>query len=222
MIVRLHNLSARHPSFGDAAEIADLLRFCEPDEAERAEITEEAIRQAWQGMHLPTDAWVIATRQGRLVGYADVRDGRAGQYMLTLYVHPEYRGRGIGTLLIRLAEERAREMLLTQEAELRVTLNITLSARGQSACRLLEREGYTLTRSFWRLLIDPPDVSAQTAKHLSHSGKLRLNMVLDAHHNVNVQDGLYVAQQYVVYSKLLREGAPENTPQPVELASVRT
>ncbi len=215
MIVRLHNLSARHPSFGDAAEVADLLRFCEPDEAERAEITEEAIRQAWQNMQLPADAWVIATRQGQLVGYADVRNSEAGQYTLTLYVHPDYRGRGIGTLLIWLAEERARQMLLDLAVETHVTLSITVSCLGQSACRLLEREGYTHTRSFWRLMIDMPD-ALQDTNYFSRGGKLRLNMVLDAQHNVDVQDGMYLARQYAVYSKVLRAGVEAQPIQDVE------
>lgn len=211
MVVRLHNLSARRLSFGDAPEIADLLRFCEPDEAERAEITEEAIRQTWQSMQLPTDAWGIATRQGRLVGYADVRDSGAGQYTLTLYVHPDYRGRGIGTLLIWLAEERARQMLLDLPAETQVTLNITMSCLGESTCRLLEREGYTRTRSFWRLMIDMPD-TLQNTSYFSRNGKLRLNMVLDAQHNVDGQDGMYLARQYAVYSKVLRAGVEAAQP----------
>jgi ribosomal protein S18 acetylase RimI-like enzyme len=212
MIVRFHNLLARCPSLSDAAAVADLLRACERDEAERTEITEEAIRQAWHAtsFQLQTDAWVIVTKQGRLVSYADVRLCDTGHYMTVMCVHPDYRGRGIGTLLIWLVEERARQMMMSICSDIRVALSITVSSLNHGALRLLEREGYTRTRRFWRVMIDVPDVSSQSSSQFYRNGKLRLNMVVDVQHYADVQGtqqaGMYVARQYDVYTKLLRPG----------------
>lgn len=206
MIVRLHNLSARYPSFRDAAAVADLLRTCEYDELERAEITEEAISRGWHAANfqLKTDAWVIVTKKGQVVSYAEVRQHTLGQFTMLLHVHPDYRSRGIGTLLIWLIEERARQQMLDIREDTRISLGTTISSLNHSARQLLEREGYTRIHHFWRLLIDMGAVAEQ-----AYRGKLRVDMVVDAHNTtetVPVQQptGMYIARQYEVYEKVLR------------------
>lgn len=206
MIVRLHNLSVRCPSSRDAVAVVDLLRTCEYDELERAEITEDAISRGWHAANfqLKTDAWVIVTKKGQVVSYAEVRQHKQGQFTMLLHVHPDYRGRGIGTLLIWLIEERARQQMLDICEDTRITLGTTISSLNQSARQLLEREGYTRIHHFWRLLIDMGAVAEQ-----AYRGKLRVDMVVDAHNpleNTPVQQptGMYIARQYEVYEKVLR------------------
>ncbi len=211
MIVRLHNLSARPPTLKDAVAVAELLKTCEREEVENTtltEISEEEIRRVWHTphFHLPTDAWVIATRNGQLVGYADIRSDMVGHYNALLHVHPDYRGRGIGTLLIWLLEERARHHLATLKIEQRVGLYITASSNNLRACTLLEREGYRRVRSFWRVLID---VHEMHSSQIASNGKVCLDMVVDAQQrvaHVEQSAAIYSTCQYAVYEKELRAG----------------
>ncbi len=211
MIVRLHNLSARPPTFKDVEAVAKLLSTCEREEVENTElteITEEEIQRIWHAphFHLQTDAWVIVTRKGHMVGYADLRTDADNGYRALLHVHPDYRGRGIGTLLIWLLEERARQDLAVLASVQRAVLRITASSNNLRARRLLVREGYSHVQSFWRVLID---VHNMHADQLSRSGKLRLDMVVDAQRSVahgEQPPGSYLACQYDVYEKELCAG----------------
>ena len=67
------------------------------------------------------------------------------------YVHPEHFGRGLGTSMIHLAEERARLTMPLAPPEARVVLNNWINALNRDAVALLEREGYAPVRFFWRM-----------------------------------------------------------------------
>jgi len=69
-------------------------------------------------------------------------------------VHPDYRGLGIGTYLIRLAEQCARELMTTLPQGKRVTLNSWAEGVNENAKALLEREGFIPLRTFFRMEID--------------------------------------------------------------------
>src|SRR5437870_10902127 len=111
MAILLHNLLARAPKLQDANAIATLLRVCDAAENGVSHYTEEDLLSDWQqpGFNLASDAWIIVTNKGQLVGYASIRDSEHVQIDMQVSVHPSYRGRGIGTLLLRLAEVRARQ-----------------------------------------------------------------------------------------------------------------
>jgi GNAT superfamily N-acetyltransferase len=213
VIVRFHNLAARAPSMADLDQVTELMIACDVVESRIAEPTAEDVRQAWQRADfcLSMDAWVIVTGQGKLVGYADVRCEERGHLVSMIRVHPEYRRRGIGTLLIWLTEERARQLMRDQEKEQRVVLSLTVSGMDQGASCLLEREGYTLARHFWRLVIDVDEVARTAQEELEEQRKLKLDLVIDSHTLLGDaatfhRTGMYVAHQYNVYEKVLRMG----------------
>jgi GNAT superfamily N-acetyltransferase len=213
MIVRLHNLAARPPTLSDLKAVTTLMVACDLAESGIADPVEEDVRGSWQepGFTLKTDAWVIVTSKGHIVGYAEVR--RAGEHQLTslLRVHPDYLGRGIGTLLVWLTEERSRQLLHSMPRDLRVTLTTVVSNLNQRAQRLFEREGYTPSRHFWRLMIQMEDVSEQSLDELYRHGKFKMDLVIDAQNLIGTtqlaaRTGMYVARQYDVYEKELRAG----------------
>lgn len=211
MIVRLHNLSARAPVMEDMRAVTSLLVECDAVESGIVDPKEEDVQKSWQaaGFNLKTDAWVIASRSGQIVGYADVRQGEDGQLSFSIYVHPEYRGRGIGTLLIWLVEERARQMMKKLSSEGQMTLSIAVSNINQAAQSLLEREGYVQARHFWRLLIDMDEAILPETSNGSEKGKIRMDLVVDAQNLMGAtslarRTGIYVARQYHVYEKVLR------------------
>jgi len=83
---------------------------------------------------------------GRLVGAASLR--RRGDYNITdAFVHPDARGRGVGTLLLDWAEERTREAGLP-------AVRASASFRDTGGKALLESRGYAYLRSFYRMVID--------------------------------------------------------------------
>jgi ribosomal protein S18 acetylase RimI-like enzyme len=126
-------------------------------------------------------------------------------------VHPAYRGRGIGMLLLRLAEARARELIERAHPAVCVTLQSTVSHSNEAARRLLEREGYTPLRHFWRLIVDTEDDPSESLAENAQRGKLKLDLVVDAENligttQVHQRTGIYLAREFDIYEKELRAG----------------
>lgn len=212
MIVRLHNLSARAPVMTDLRAVAELGSLCDDSAPGDTGAFEDTLRQDWQapGFALKTDAWVIVTNQGRIVGYADVHwkgERMWNGFTLNLYVHPGYRDRGLATLLIWLVEERARQLMQDVSAEVDVVLSSSVSSLNQWAREVYTREGYTLARRFWRLIIGVEEAVARS--NIERHGRLTVDVVLDADTEIDSaseQQSLYIARQYEVYTKVLRAG----------------
>jgi len=99
-----------------------------------------------------------------VAGYGEITDFSYGRLFADCYVHPNHKGRGIGTALARLTEARASQLLDTPldntPAGARVVLVNNVVATSRSACELLEREGYTAVRYFSQMQIElaaPPE-----------------------------------------------------------------
>ena len=214
MAVLLHNLSARPPRLADLGSVTELLVACDIVEDGLSNYTKEDLRSEWHkpGFKLEQDAWVIVTTKGQFVGYASVwldsqasdrSDQSDGQIAMSIRVHPEYTGRGIGTLLLRLAEQRARSLVQYARPAVRVTLNVSVNSVNLVAGMLLEREGYTLVHHSCRLLIDSDEYSQH--------GTGKIDLPLDAQASTSVaqlqkRTGIYFMRRYDVYEKELRAG----------------
>ncbi len=93
--------------------------------------------------------WMVETPQGKMVGQAfvmltsgekDAADGRERAYIFAFRVRPQFRNRGVGTMLMRFIErDLARRGFST------VTLNV--AKENPDARRLYERLGYRITGS---------------------------------------------------------------------------
>jgi mycothiol synthase len=127
------------------------------------DFTREDLLEEWglSDFSLAHDAAVVENDQGRIVGYGAIR--RMGALVA---VAPEDEGRGIGTELLRFAEQRQRELGVARHRQWIAAAN----ERGQA---LLRRAGYAPVRSYWRLerpltQLDPePEVPAGLAlRHL--------------------------------------------------------
>ena len=165
MAIFLKNLVARAPQTEDLDAIVELIRACERAEHGLAESAVEDLRSRWHcpDFRLATDAWVIVTTGEQIVGFACVWHRAYALISTFLCVDTEYRNRGIGTLLLRLVEVRARQLSYMAEPEERVVLRSLLSKANQNEQRLFEREGYQAGRQFLRVSFT---LAEDTGEHL--------------------------------------------------------
>lgn len=220
MAILLHNLQVRSPKLKDSADVAALLIACDVAEegvSVYSDYKEEDVRLGWQtawqrsGFNLEKDAWVIVTFKGLLVGYADVWVGQDAQIEMREHVHPEYRGRGIGTFLLRLAEERARQHARQQDSGARVTLQSAVNHTNQVAQQLLEHEGYLPVQHFWRLTLHTDEPTDKPSHGLSRSGKVTFDLPIGGQLSGDIigshqRTGIYAARRYHLYEKELQAG----------------
>jgi mycothiol synthase len=147
--------------FADLGAVHAAIVASEIDEFGEAEgFSLDELEGDWKHLDLGKDAWVAIAPDGALAGYGYVQARRHVRLDIEVYVHPAHCGRGIGTTLVRLAESRAREHVPLAPPGTRVVVNNWVNALNAEARSLLEREGYTPVRYFFRMEItfseEPP------------------------------------------------------------------
>lgn len=125
--------------------------FAEEGSDEGASTLDE-IRAGWTApeFDLSRDAWIVESEDGRIAAYMEVRELDAPVAESDGYVHPDFQGRGLGTLLLNLAEARARSVTPVLEAGQRRELMGGISANNPAAVRLFEGLGFRAVRYFLR------------------------------------------------------------------------
>jgi len=156
-------LKMRSVKWSDLNAVAQLIYdVCEADGDTTVAVTPEELKLEWQtpGFNLERDAFVVETRDGRIVGFEEFNNRHVHVTLETDgYVHPDFKGHGIGTSLLRTVENRAYEEMSLAEPDLRVSLRSTIDNRDQASHDLHKNEGYQPLRYFWRMeinLTDPP------------------------------------------------------------------
>jgi mycothiol synthase len=135
----------RRPSLEDAPAVTELLRLVEEAATGEPEWSEADLTHEWSRLDLDQDAWLVEV-DGRPAGYVHVE--RRGEHVIADgYVHPGLERRGIGSELLRVTEERAREL----DAE---RLYNPTWVGDPCVDALYERLGYSPARYFWRMLAE--------------------------------------------------------------------
>ena len=119
-------------------------------------VTPEELKHEWEtpGFDLGRDAFLVETKDGRIVGYEEFfNEYEHARLRTDGYVHPDFKGRGIGTSLLRKIEQRAREEIRFAEADVHVSLRSTIDQHGVAAVDLHTNEGYQPLRYHWRMEI---------------------------------------------------------------------
>lgn len=141
-------MNVRRPTEADLASVVALLRLVEEGDTGEAEWDERQLRGHWETLDLERDAWLVEV-DGRLAGYADFEARAGGRMMSDGYVHPDLRGRGVGSELLRLVEEEARDRM--DDVPGRVYLqNATTSDAGS----FYRARGFETVRRFRRMVIE--------------------------------------------------------------------
>jgi mycothiol synthase len=157
------DLRLRSAQWDDVEAVAQLIYdVCEADGDTTVAVTPEELKLEWQtpGFNLDRDAFLVETSDGRIVGFEEFNNRHMHATLETDgYVHPDFKGRGIGTSLLRTVERRAQEEMSLAEPDVRISLRSGIDSRDQASHDLHKNEGYQPLRYYWRMeinLVSPP------------------------------------------------------------------
>jgi GNAT superfamily N-acetyltransferase len=208
MPIMLSHLEGRRPTVEDFDSISELVAICDMAGDVMAHSSTYDLAFLWQqdSFHLESDAWVITNDSKQYAGFAFVWHRDYEEFSTFLCVHPRYRKRGIGTLLLRLAEQRARELMRFACPDVRVSLRCRVGAKHAQARSLFEREGYLAIREFWHVTLE---LVESDGDDVIYPGNFAIDLEVEAGHLVGTtalydREGVYSVRQFVTYEKELR------------------
>jgi mycothiol synthase len=161
-------LTLRPARWADVEAVAKLIYdVCEADGDVTVASTPEDMKNTWatEGFNLDRDAFIVEAQDGRVVGYEEFFHPKDLYHDLDAdgYIHPQFRGLGIGTTLLRAVEVRAREEMQLAAPDLRVFIRSTIDNKDERGHAVLKTEGYFPIRYHWRMQVKlqeaPPVVS---------------------------------------------------------------
>jgi len=139
--------SARAPELGDAEEVAALISAGALTGSGEANMTAEEVLDDWEDIDLDEEAVAVISPGGRLAGYADVVNRSFVAVSVYGYVHPEFRGRGVGSFLVAWGENWTRERIPRAAEEARISVQHYIEGRDTGARSLLEDAEYAPVRA---------------------------------------------------------------------------
>jgi mycothiol synthase len=176
-------VNVRAPRADDLDAVLEVLRAADAAVAGDSDWTATDLASEWKRLDLTADAWVFEL-DGRIVGYASF-EGRGGRLRSDGYVHPDFRGRGVGAEILRLTEGRARAAAAEVPTGERVYLHNATLDRDDATVRFYRERGYEPVRGFRGMVIDldgepePPRVPGIEIRAYRHPDEARA--VYDAH-----------------------------------------
>jgi mycothiol synthase len=145
--------TARPPTRADAQAVTDIIIAHDIAEFGAPDFDLESLLGDWErvGFALERDARVVLTSDNQMVAYANLWETQPGQrFHAEGYVHPAYHGRGLGAVILRWMEARARQSVSGQPARLIHYVHHP----NERARQLFEREGFRPARYALRMLIN--------------------------------------------------------------------
>ena len=153
--------SIRPPTLDDLHAVVALVNACSIAEGGQPDETPQNLLSDWNtpGFVLATNAWAAIAPDGTIIGYEQVEVDDDAPCELDGYVHPDFVNQGIGTHLLQLAKDRAREDLAARGRMLPVSLRGAIAVANSGARWLFSDAGFRVIRHFWRMeveLLAPP------------------------------------------------------------------
>jgi mycothiol synthase len=148
--------SARPATWDDIDAVAKLLQVADLADLGETDFFIDELKDDWRQpqLDMATDTWLV-TSNGEACAYTWLL-GRNSHRDLDSWgvVHPEHRGRGLGTFLLDVVDRRAGEhQALVPPGEPATLLFHTLAVDSAAGALLVGR-GFELVRHFWRMDIE--------------------------------------------------------------------
>ena len=143
----------RSPTERDLEALTELIRSAEASEWGEPESTLQDTRRHLTSVDLSSHAWLATDPNEVAAGFIFFNAVQERWWGFGV-VHPEHRGRGLGTCLLARHDSGARELLRASRDLRAVELSIGAFGRDQAGRSLIERAGYKWKRRFWDMAID--------------------------------------------------------------------
>jgi len=137
-------MNIRRPTWDDLGSALALLQACDREAYGGSDWTEIDLRSDWEKAGLESDVW-LADVDGELAGVAMLFE-RPARMEADGYVHPRLRGRGVGTALLGVMEERVRQRGGRVLHSAHLVGDVT-------AADLLADNGFQYSRTFLRMVV---------------------------------------------------------------------
>ncbi|HKT39598.1 MAG TPA: GNAT family N-acetyltransferase [Ktedonobacterales bacterium] len=149
------HLAVRAPTRDDLPAIHALIQASDLDVFGQLDFTMQELEHEWSRPEFDpaSDAWIVVAPDGGFLGYAHVMTNTHYRLHGMGVVHPEHYHQGIGSTLVNLMEERAREHIPLAPPEARVYLLNGIGGGHEPSERLMTDHGYTKARRFSRMQI---------------------------------------------------------------------
>jgi mycothiol synthase len=151
--------TVRGATLDDLASVHILINRWSQAVIGRDDLTDlDALRHDLQqpGFNMQDDIRLIFAPNGQLAGYLEVWTNAKPPVHPWIWgrVDPDYEGKGLGTWMIRWAEQRALQVLPNVPAELRFAPRTGTYRQALKAKKFYEDLGYRHVRSFYNMLIE--------------------------------------------------------------------
>ena len=109
----------------------------------------EELVDDWHDLDLAEEAVVVTAPDGSIAGYADLINRSYVTISVYGWVHPDHRGRGVGSFLVAWGERYTLDHVALAPEDARVVVQHYANAKNDGARRLLEEEDYRPVRGVY-------------------------------------------------------------------------
>jgi mycothiol synthase len=142
----------RPATLDDLDGVAEMLLADDLADTGQSDFDADFLRDQWSspGLDLSVDAWVVTDPRSTIVGHANVAPEGDGKLKSWGLVHPDHRGRGLGSVLLDRIERRAAERIEPGSGSVFTAVTDVDSA----GAALVGSRGFERVRSFRHLQLD--------------------------------------------------------------------
>jgi len=129
--------STRAPTREDAEEVAILISACQIADTGETDMSVEEMHDDWHSFDLAEEAVIVTSPDGRTAVYADVFNRSFVIVSIYGYVHPDYRGMGLGSYLVAWGERWTRDHMPQAQENARASsrsITSTQPTKQRDAC----------------------------------------------------------------------------------------
>jgi len=148
----LQKFIIKHPTLENAQAITDLVSFCDIEEIGEPDITLSDVLDMWNSIQIDTDAWIVLSTTNEIIGYGFVEVTGVNRMDTCVFVHPQYKNQGIGSLLLKKIEERAKVLAKGKDGGQKLMNQIPFT--NTAARNLVVDRGYQFSRLYERMKIE--------------------------------------------------------------------